>query len=34
MSKKMWKKLFYTFAYGCYGVDYEPFGPGSSRKNE
>ena len=22
MSKKMWKKLYYTFAYGCYGVDY------------
>ena len=26
------EKAFYTFAYGCYGVDYEPFGPGSSRK--
>ena len=26
MSKKMWKKTFCTFAYGCYGADYESFG--------
>ena len=31
MSKKMWKKLS---ALLLMGVDYEPFGPGSSRKNE